>query len=170
MKAALLVFALATVAWAQNPNTFPSPCGPSKIAFMVSQQSIPPDLAPPPAGKAPVVFIHDTGAADTPQRSAYPTSKYALDGAWVGANHGSSWFAVAIASGEHHVCTDLQTSILGRRTELAHFTATAGQTYYFRTRLLITRYDELLELEPIDSDQGAYLTKIYSLSVATAKK
>jgi len=64
----------------------------------------------------------------------------------------------------------LQTSVVGELTELAHFTAVAGKTYYFRTRLIMSRQVELLDLEPIDTDQGDYLTKIYSLSVATPKK
>jgi hypothetical protein len=169
MKAALLVFALATVAWPQNPNAFPSSCG-DGTNFKVKLQSAPPAQVLPPAGKAQVVFIHDTGDVSGSGLLWYPTSRYALDGAWAGANHGSSWFAVPIAPGEHHVCTDLQTSVAGQRTELAHFTAVAGQTYYFRTRLILSRAVELLDLEQIDSDQGAYLTRIYLLSIATAKK
>ncbi len=169
MKAALLVLALATVAWAQNPNAFPSSCG-LGTTFKVKLQSPPPAQVSPPAGKAQVVFIHDTGDDPNIGLLAYPTSRYALDGAWAGANHGSSWFAVFIRPGEHHVCTNLQTSVVGPRTELAHFTAVAGQTYYFRTRLIMSREVELLELEPIDSDQGKYLAQMYPLSTATAKK
>jgi len=169
MKAALLVFALATVAWAQNPNTFPSSCGPG-TNFKVKLESPPATPVLPPAGKAEVVFIHDVGGGPFTGLFAYPTSRYAIDGAWSGANHGSSWFAVSVEPGEHHVCTNLQTSVVGELTELAHFTAVAGKTYYFRTRLIMSRQVELLDLEPIDTDQGDYLTKIYSLSVATPKK
>lgn len=169
MRVALFVFALATVAWAQNPDTFPSSCGPG-IAFKVKLQNPARVPGPPQPGHARVVFIHDTGDDPNIGLLAYPTTRYALDGAWTGANHGSSWFTVSIAPGEHHICTNLQTSVVEQRTELAHFTAVAGQTYYYRTRLIMSRVVELMELEPIDSDQGAYLTQIYPLSIATAKR
>jgi hypothetical protein len=52
----------------------------------------------------------------------------------------------------------LQTSLVyDKRTELAHFRAEAGKVYYYRTRLVMSRAVELLELDPIDSDQGRYL-------------
>jgi hypothetical protein len=54
--------------------------------------------------------------------------------------------------------------------ELAHFTAEADRVYYFRTRLVMSRTVELLELDPIDSDQGKYLVVSSTLSVSTPKK
>jgi len=57
-----------------------------------------------------------------------------------------------------------------QRVELAHFTAEAGKTYYFRTRLVLSRSVELLDLEPIDHDQGVYLAATSSLSVSRATK
>ena len=49
--------------------------------------------------------------------------KLAVDGAWVGANHGNSYFSVSVEPGEHHVCVTLQSSLVAQRVELAHFTA-----------------------------------------------
>jgi len=93
-----------------------------------------------------------------------------MDGAWVGANHGNSYFSVSVAPGEHHVCVTLQSSLVAQRVELAHFTAEADRVYYFRTRLVMSRTVELLELDPIDSDQGKYLVVSSTLSVSTPKK
>jgi hypothetical protein len=59
---------------------------------------------------------------------------------------------------------------VAQRVELAHFTAEAEKTYYYRTRLVVSRSVELLELEPIDSDQGNYLISTFPLSASTAKK
>ncbi len=96
--------------------------------------------------------------------------KLAMDGAWVGANHGNSYFSVSVEPGEHHVCVTLQSSFVAQRVELAHFTAEAGKTYYYRSELVTSRSVELLELDPIDSDQGKYLIDSFPLSVSTPKK
>jgi hypothetical protein len=100
----------------------------------------------------------------------YPTTKYGVDGNWVGADHGDSWFAVAVTPGEHHVCTVLQSSFVGQRVELAQFTAEAGKSYYFRTQFVTSGTVELLEIERIDSDEAGYLFSEYPMATATAKK
>ena len=93
-----------------------------------------------------------------------------MDGAWAGADHSNSYFAVSAAPGEHHLCATLQSSLVDDRFEFAHFTAEAGKVYFFRTRLVLSRSVELLQLEPIDSDQGNYLVAIYPLAISTPKK
>lgn len=93
-----------------------------------------------------------------------------MNGAWVGANHGNSYFSVSVDPGEHHVCATLQSSVVDQRVELAHFTAEAGKIYYYRTRLVLSRNIELLELDPIDSDQAKYLISSYPLSISRPKK
>ena len=124
-------------------------------------------LAQPEPGKALVYFIHDAG---TPAVFAYPTTRVGVDGKWAGANHSNSYFSVSVEPGEHHVCADLQTSIYDNRTEFAHFRAEAGKVYYYRTRLVMSRAVELLELDPIDSDQGRYLISYYPLSISHPRK
>ncbi len=121
-------------------------------------------------GKAQLYFIHDSGLFVTNALRAYPTTKYGIDGSWVGAAHGDSWFVVSVTPGEHHLCTTLQSSFAQQRLALAHFTAEAGKSYYFRTQLVLSGTVELLELEPLDSDQGAYLVSVYPMATATAKK
>jgi hypothetical protein len=93
-----------------------------------------------------------------------------MDGAWVGAQHGNSYFSEAVEPGDHHVCIMLQSSLVAQRFELAHFTAEAGKTYYYRTRLVMSRTVELLELDAIDSDQGEYLVATFPMAVSTPKK
>jgi hypothetical protein len=93
-----------------------------------------------------------------------------LDGTWAGANHGNSYFSVSVDPGEHHVCVTLQSSLVAQRVELAHFTAVADTAYYYRTRLVMSRSMELLELEPIDNDQGKYLVASFALAVSNPKK
>jgi len=142
-------------------------CGPQNVSFKVNLNESQHALTQPQPGKALVYFIHDAG---TGLGLGYPTIKVALDGQPVGANHVNSYFSVSIDPGEHHVCVSLQSSLVAQRVELAHFTASADQIYYYRTRLLLSRGLELLQLEPIDSDQGKYLITFFPLSISSPKK
>lgn len=146
-----------------------SACGPAKVNFKVSLDHSKHGSATPEVGKALVYFIHDSGARSQPLVT-YPTAKYGIDGNWMGASHGDSWFAVAVAPGEHHVCTVLQSSFVDQRVELAHFMAEAGKSYYFRTQLVTSGSVELLELESADRDEASYLISLYPMATATAKK
>ncbi len=114
-----------------------------------------------------VYFIHDDGSG---VGGGSPTSRDAIDGSWVGANQGESWFAVAVTPGEHHVCAAIQSFGIDQLAELTHFSAEAGKSYFFRTRLFSSRSADLLELEQIDSDEAGYLISLYPMAIATAKK
>jgi hypothetical protein len=52
---------------------------------------------------------------------------------------------------------------------LAHFTAAAGNVYYFRTRGFMSGNQLLLDLDRVDSDQAKYFISSYPLSVSHAK-
>ena len=169
MKIALVFLVLAAPALAQTPA--PSPllaCGHEAVSYKVQLKDGQNPPQPEP-GKALVVFIHDAGPRNGIGFGAYPTTRFAVDGKWMGADHGNSWFAVPVDPGEHRVCATLQSSFFGG-TELAHFTAEAGHSYYYRTRFVLSGSTELLELDRIDSDQGAYLVASYPMSKATARK
>jgi hypothetical protein len=167
MKVAIVALLFAASALAQGPSADPAAaCGPENISFKVKLDA-PNMLAQPYPGMALVYFIHDSGGAGA---LGYPTTKLGIDGAWVGANHNDSYFSVSVIPGEHHLCATLQSSLVDQRVELAHFTAVAGKVYYYRTRLVMSRQVELLELDPIDSDQGKYLIATFPLSVSTPKK
>jgi len=165
MKLAVIVLLSAASAFSQAVPT--TACGSENISFNVKRDDSQHQLAPPEAAKARVYFVHDAGTGIT---LGYPTVKLAIDGAWVGANHGNSYFSVSVEPGEHHVCVTLQSSLVAQRVELAHFTAEAGKTYYYRTQLVTSRSVELLELDSIDSDQGKYLIDSFPLSVSAPKK
>jgi hypothetical protein len=155
----------------QPVSSLPPACGPAHTSFKVKVDDTRHDLTQPDTGKARVYFIHEAGIPFTRVVLGYPTSKFAMDGAWVGANHGDSWFSVSVDPGEHHVCTTLQSSLFyDDRVELAHFTAEPGKVYYYRTRLVLTGSVQLLELEPLDSDQAEYMVSTYPMSISTPKK
>jgi hypothetical protein len=168
MRIVVLVMFLAASAFAQLPPVASTAsCGHGDVSFKVKLDDSSHTLAQPDPGEARVYFFHDAGTTST---LGYPTVKLAIDGAWVGANHGNSYFSVSVEPGEHHVCVTLQSSLVAQRVELAHFTAEPGKVYYYRTQLVMSRSVELLELDPIDSDQGKYLIEFFPLSVSSPKK
>jgi hypothetical protein len=168
MKLVLVLMLCAGSAFAQTPITGPTAaCGPENVSFRVKLNQTQHSAEQPEPGKARVYFFQDAG---TSQTLGYPTVKVAIDGAWAGANHGNSYFSVSVEPGEHHVCVALQSSLVAQRVELAHFTAEAEKVYYYRTRLMLSRSVELLQLEPIDSEQGKYLVETFALAIATPKK
>jgi hypothetical protein len=163
---AILLFAASAVAQSSAVATNAA-CGVEVVNFNVKLEDSAPASAPPAPGKALIYFIHDAG---TSELFAYPTTKLGVDGKWAGANHGNSYFSISVDPGEHHMCATLQSSLVASRVELAHFMAEAEKVYYYRTRLVLSRKVELLELEQIDSDQGKYLIDAYPLSISTPKK
>jgi hypothetical protein len=168
MKVVVLVMVFAASAFAQSPaDASTAACGPENVSFNVKLDRSQHALAKPDQGKARVYFLHDAGTGST---LGYPTVKVAMDGAWVGANHGNSYFFLSVEPGEHHVCVTLQSSLVAQRVELAHFAAEAGKVYYYRTRLVMSRSVELLELGAIDNDQGKYLVASTPLSISSPKK
>ena len=89
---------------------------------------------PPPPGQAMMYFVEDdTEFESTPK----PITRFGVDGTWVGANHRNSYFSFAIDPGTHHLCASWQSlAVIGARdaSAAAHFTAEAGQVYYFRVK------------------------------------
>jgi len=177
MKLLLIALLLAAPLCAQNTpkerfGQTPAPptaaCGSTPTSFSVKTDDAQHGLPPLETGKAQIVFIHDAGSEGS--GIGYPTTKLAIDGTWVGANHEDTWFAVAVEPGEHHLCVTLQSNLVDSRVELAHLTAQPGGVYYYRTRLVMSRQVELLELEPIDSDEGRYLIEAFPMSVSKAKR
>jgi len=57
--------------------------------------------APPEAGKALVYIFEDMVHG--------PTMRVGLDGAWIGANKGKSYFFFSVHPGDHQVCTNWQS-------------------------------------------------------------
>lgn len=178
MRVALAIFLFAVLALCQEKAVFAQPgtlrvpkaCGPLQTNFEVKLDDSQHDLVQPQDGKPRIYFIHEAGLPFTRLTLGYPTLKFGVDGVWVGADHGDSWFSSSLDPGEHHLCAALQSSLVDDRVELKRLIAEPGKIYYYRTRLVLSGSVELLELEPIDSDEGEYLVSRYPLSKATPKK
>jgi hypothetical protein len=149
-------------------------CGPANAQFEVKTDQNHHPLGQSAPDKALVYVVEELRAGcflcDT-------TTRIGIDGAWVGANKGNSYFSLSVEPGEHHLCADLQSATISPETTcLASLTAEAGKTYYFRTRLTDRNnsgkggVDWAVDLEPIDSDEGQFLVAAYGLSTSHPKK
>jgi hypothetical protein len=145
-------------------------CGPKDVKFDVKNVHSQPSAEQPETGKALVYVIQDMGNAKCIGCPA--TTRVALDGAWMGANHKSSYLSFAVSPGEHHLCADWQSGFeaLSPIVGLAHFSAEAGRIYYFRTRMFGNTSEILFDLDPIDSDLGKFFVASKPLSVSHPKK
>ena len=144
-----------------------SACGPDNIFFDVYTGEETHALATPAPGKALVFVIGENvtcAACDV-------TVRVGMDSAWAGAIEGSSWIAMNVEPGEHHLCTNWQSSLAGRRRHvaLAGFTAENGKVYFFRLRVN-TREEPVLDLDAINGDEGRYLVAEYRASEFHARK
>jgi len=161
-----LVMFFAVSAFAQVPSSAATAaCGPEKVSFKVKLDESQHTVAQPEPGKAWVYFIQQKG-----KDALGVTTNVGLDGTWVGANKNSSYFAVSVGPGEHHVCASVQSN-RGHPVGLVHFTAEAGKVYYFNARIV---YGEEaganLFFGEVDSDQAKYLIAAFPLSVSDTKK
>jgi hypothetical protein len=162
MKIALIALFFAASAFAQEPYAVTtSACGPMDASFDVKLDKTQHPRTQPDPGKALVYFIQEKGS----------DALIGLDGAWVGANKKSSYFAASVEPGEHHVCADVRTprGIPGVPVGFLHFTAEAGRVYYFDARVVYGA-ESYLFLGAVDSDQAKYLIASYPLSISTPKK
>lgn len=144
----------------------PAACGDAQASIAVKLDQARHTVSQPDPGLALVYFIEDMGRG-----GAGTTTKIGMDGKWVGANKSNSYFSVSVMPGEHHLCAAIEPSDAWSYVELAHFTAEAGKTYFYRTRIIITRDGiEYFSLLPLDSDAGEYAVSIYRMATAHAKK
>jgi hypothetical protein len=175
MRALLAFLLLASPVFAQNqtPAVPQSACGRGDIQYDVKKdqgQHIP-DADPT---KALVYIIQDEQSVGLCIKCT-TTTRIGLDGSWIGANNGSSYFFFAVDPGEHHLCANWQSRYgeVSRLIGLIGFTAEAGKTYYFRSRILAfsNKEDEpYLDFDAPNPDQARYLISISPYSVSHPKK
>ena len=164
MKAVFAFFLalLPAVAAAQGkpmPTAAAPGCGIDNVKFDVQTDRSQHPLAKPEPGKALVYFLQDDGYFLSRPR---PTTRFGLDGNWVGATQANAYFFVSVDPGEHHVCAGWQSFVgftTGQKSAAAHFTAEAGNAYFFLVKdyFVENRGPAGMELSPVDSDEGQLL-------------
>ena len=170
---ALLLAVFPLAAFAQNKaivTAAAAGCGPGETNFDVKRDKHGHTLGQPPEGKALVYFLED----DSMFASIFkPTTRVGIDGAWTGATHGDSYFYFSVDPGEHHLCASWQSTGnwgVAHNTAAVHFTAHAGDVFYFRVRNIHSKeWLASIDLEPVDSDEAVLLMSTFSFSSSRPK-
>jgi hypothetical protein len=178
MNALFLCLFLITAVQARA-TVLPDACGDDKIKFEVTTKKGQPAPAGPAEGKAQIVFVETvdkTGLSFCIGCDAL--TRIGMDGAWVGANKGNSYFTLDVAPGEHHLCTGWQSVFRGsnKNVGMASFTAEAGKVYYFEAKVGIHSHqygsgpgssqetDTDLGFVQVSDDEGKYRVKASKLA------
>jgi hypothetical protein len=162
MRIIFVMMILAACAFAQDqpkPAVAARACGPEDADFKVKLDDSRHMPAAPEPGKARIYFVQEIEGLSC--IGSCVKTKIGMDGAWVGAMQRNSYFSVSVDPGEHHLC-----ATPGHKTVLAHITAEAGKSYYFRAHAFINKTEDLFDFGAIDSDQGEYLIALYPLSIS----
>ena len=163
---ALLAFFIATLpALAQDQGAAArtaAGCGPINSYFDVKTTDSMHPVGQTEAGKALVYFLVDYVTA--------PTMRVGVDGQWVGANDGKSYFFITAEPGEHNVCMQWQTTTFKKTSEsigeAMHVTFEPGKTYYIRLNFIYQR----LQLQLADEAEGHFLIGASLYSTSQLKK
>lgn len=166
---AALLFSSFAFAQTQTASAKAPGCGDDNARFDVKTDSAQHLIAQPELGKALIYFLQDDSNFNARPR---PTTRFGIDGAWVGATHGDSYFYAAVDPGEHHLCASWESLARnGRQSAAIHFQAEAGHSYFFRTKdKFIEHRPETIEFEEVDSDEAQLLMSKFALSTSRAKK
>lgn len=172
MKTALVLVLFAACAFAQDQaavTTAEAGCGPKDVRFDAKEDATQHPVPQPESGKALVFVVQEFGEV---QCKGCALTKVGVDGNWVGANQGNSYFSFAVDPGEHHLCANWQSRLewRSRAFALTNFTAEVDKVYYFRTRLFSTRSDYVFDLDLVNTDQGKLLVASSAFSISHVKK
>ena len=134
LKCSLFLACLACAPLASAKTILPDACGDDSIKFDVSTKKDQPPPTPPAEGKAQIVFVEEQNA-----RASFHlvTVRYGVDGNWVGANYGDSYFVLDITPGVHHLCVNAQGD--KKAVGVTSFTAEAGKVYYYEASTTVIR-------------------------------
>jgi hypothetical protein len=171
MKGMLAFLFLASPVFAQDHAAVASAsggCGPSEVHFDVKTNESRHPVRLPEAGQALVFSLCLRG-------HGAPTMRVGLDGAWVGANKGKSYFFFSVEPGDHQLCTNWQSGVFKKRAirigSAITLTAQAGKVYYFRTQVYErSEQDYNVKLEPVESAEGQFLISASKFSTSHPRK
>lgn len=165
----LLAFSASSVLAQDHPSavSFNGGCGPDEAQFDVNTSKKDHPVAQPEAGKALVYVIEDIENG--------PTMRVGLDGSWVAANKGRSYFSFQVEPGDHQLCTKWQSSVFKKTAErigsAAPLAAEAGKVYYFRIQVYErSERDHTVKIEPVEAAEGQFLVSSSRFSTSRAKK
>ena len=147
-------------------------CGANDVEFNFKTDKNQHPTAQVEPGKA-MVYIFNSVRTSASINLGTVTVRVGVDGSWVGANHGDSYFYFAVDPGDHRICAQWQSSF-GRFSKLASaasLSAEPGQVYYFRA-IVDVRSDSQpnVKLEPLDPAEAILLSANSAFSTSRPKK
>jgi hypothetical protein len=130
MKAALVIVLCAASGFAQDQTAIAAAeaaCGSKNVTFSVRQDATQHPMPEPEPDKALIYVVEDLGKCPDCDGGSNALStnvnqaltKVGMDGAWIGANQGSSYIFLAVAPGEHHLCINWQSRLQTRSRAFA---------------------------------------------------
>ena len=150
-------------------SPIPSGCAQSNDKFDVKTDKTKHPMTRPESGKALMYLMQD----DQNYGGFTQTVRWGLDGTWVGATRANSYFYFSIEPGQHHLCTDWTPSAFAADWWPAayQFTASAGETYYFRVVDISLRENAKTEMKlaPVNSDEAQLLISRFAYSKSQKK-
>ena len=175
----VLAFALLIPSAPALATVLPESCGKDEIKFdikvkMPAEGQATPDIPAPAAGKAQIVFIETLNSASFSFTT--PTTRFGMDGEWVGANKGDSHFAIDVTPGEHNVCVNWQSDAPDEANKVGMdtFTAEAGKIYYYEVKVIrlpgSRELDFLFDLKQLGGIEGRYRAKVSGVSASKVRK
>jgi hypothetical protein len=176
MKTILAVLLFASPIFAQDDAAAAraaAGCGPAQVGFDVKTDKKQHPAPQPEAGKALVYVFLDVKQQSNTLNIGTVTTKVGLDGAWVGANHGKSYFFLSVDPGDHRVCAAWQSSLerYSKLASAADLTAETGRLYYLRVSVDERQeHQPAVKMEHIDPAEAQLLIASSSLSTAHPKK
>ena len=164
MKTIAAVLLLSCYALGQNKTAVAAAeaaCGPRDVNFEVKADASQHPTPTPENGKALIFVVQEDRI----------TSRFGVDGKWVGANYGRTYFFVPIDPGQHHLCA-IGRSGVARWVSLRQLRAEAGMTYYLVPHIVgeaVYAIDAKFELSQVDPDQGKALVAKAKFSTSHPK-
>jgi len=179
MKPAIFVVLLCAplLATMQAPakTILPDSCGDDSVKFDVKTEKDQPAPALPAEGKALIVFV-----GTVPYESAlakFPAIRFGVNGTWVGANKGNSYFTLPVDPGVQNVCVSAQGVMRGMAKDLVDmqtFTAEPGKVYYYEARFGMIGGNGggvlTFGLAPLNENEGKYRVKAWKLATWKTNK
>lgn len=146
----------------RNSWSFPEvaqSCGPRDVMLDVRQTDGAGRPSKQPASGESLVYVVQDVQEQVPANSSLVT-RFGVDGRWVGANRGRSYFYMELQPGTHHLCVSGQWTRLRSENSIAlrRIIMDNGQVYYVRVRFLYPAEGGIsLGLETVDEDEGRFL-------------
>lgn len=171
----LLFVSLYGAVQAPAQIVLPDACGDALAKFDVTTEAGQAAPAPPAEGKAQIVFIENVERYGIYLTD--PSTRFGVDGKWVGANKGNSYFVSTVDPGLHHLCVNWQS---GKDSEsakvgMASLSAEANKIYFYQVKILLRQdsqgwvKERTFVLTQLSEDEGKYQVKADKLATWKSK-